>query len=247
MHPHKSVCIQDIMLKALLWKEWRENRMLILWGVSSLIGLTVIIYFFYPGLISIKPLLPNKWTPDAVPGILYMLSMLFLPFFGAIIGANIFGEEFKNKTINFLLIMPISYKRIFWVKTIFGIIVTLLLPIIIIAFLLLFITFGLKPENPGEYEGYLVLSSFFILIPIPFLIASIFMTIIIKTPGLGLFLGLILNYGAFSVLTGISIAATELNNSSITMMIFMLTGYILFCAACLQFAYNLFVNKELAV
>jgi ABC-type transport system involved in multi-copper enzyme maturation permease subunit len=99
------------MLKALLWKEWQEQR----WRVAL-----ACVWLLGPAAIGLK----TRIMPDAeILGMLGMLAALILPVF---IGMGLFASERKNGTLVYLMAQPISRGRILVVKVIAGLLACLI-------------------------------------------------------------------------------------------------------------------------
>jgi hypothetical protein len=99
-------------MKALLWKEWREHRLIFFLSLA-----VVLITRMSLSLRTIDPFINL-----ATHGLLSLLFTLFL-------GTAPFANEFSKDTLSFLLCQPITRARIYWMKFLFGL---LLLSVLII-------------------------------------------------------------------------------------------------------------------
>lgn len=98
------------MLKALLWKEWQEQRWRMGLACLWLIGLNAI------GL-------TTRILPDMVIlGMIWVPSMMILPLFA---GIGLLAEERSEKTLSFLMVQPVARRSIITSKLLMGLLVCL--------------------------------------------------------------------------------------------------------------------------
>jgi ABC-type transport system involved in multi-copper enzyme maturation permease subunit len=100
------------MLKSLLWKEWRENWVILLMAIGVICLLAYLLEI-------------NREFNLGINDVKYVF--LFIPLFIAIITANLFSTEFGHNTMPFLLTQPISRSKLWLTKVGFGIFIVLLL------------------------------------------------------------------------------------------------------------------------
>ena len=98
------------MLRALLWKEWRTQRPLVLAGVgiSALLPLAMMV-----GMAS-GARWSNSQDAAVVAAILTMLCVW--PVFAAAMGATVFGSEIFDGRMQFLMSRPITRSRLWLIK-----------------------------------------------------------------------------------------------------------------------------------
>jgi Tol biopolymer transport system component len=145
-------------MKALLWKEWRENWLIVVLGVAVISLLT---YLF---------LINRAFTP-VVSDVRIVFFMI--PLFMAVIGANLFSTEFGHNTISFLLISPISKSKLWFIKAVFGILMILLL--ILGAGLGVILISHLTP-NPVSFDRIFVFHGEDLTLPTLFLVGCLIYT-----------------------------------------------------------------------
>jgi ABC-type transport system involved in multi-copper enzyme maturation permease subunit len=233
------------MLKSLLWKEWRENRAIFIGAMLSVIGLSLCFYLL-------------KGNIGWITGLQVIFMILFIPIFSAGLAANLFAEETSKKTMDFLLVLPISRQKLWWLKIVFGLTLIFILTNIIN---FLFLSSEFETIFDISYTlGYPILVIFTFLSALPFFFASLFMGLLLKKSGLGMILGLVLPWGfsmILSALFGIIVLIFSndrlLNNFKLlneygfgAMALFWITGYLIFCYTCFRIAYFLFVKKDLS-
>lgn len=100
------------MIKALIWKEWRECRTFVI----VVIMLMLLVRIVWPYLPYIFPDVRSddlKFFKYFIGGAIFPLCLLSIIFFSS------FYYELKNNTVPFLLIKPVSTAKIFWVKYFF--------------------------------------------------------------------------------------------------------------------------------
>ncbi|MFB3895786.1 MAG: ABC transporter permease [bacterium] len=99
------------MFKSLLWKEWRENRTIILGALCSILGLSLIFY-----------LALRKIGDASALVILYIwLGHILIPTIAAGITANMFSREKNKSDLEYLFSLPVSKSKIWWTKIAIGI------------------------------------------------------------------------------------------------------------------------------
>ncbi len=112
-------------MKALIWKEWREQRIFLLFVVGILLCINIgsIIYLNVPS----KTLSSIDKLNDINQNIFLGGGWIILPsLLALILGAVPFVREFSNSTQDFLIQRPISTAKIFWLKFFFGVFILLL-------------------------------------------------------------------------------------------------------------------------
>lgn len=93
------------MLKALLWKEWHEQRWRVALATTWLLGMTAI------GL-------KTRILPDVVILVITWIPMAFiLPVF---LGMGLFASERRNGTLRYLMVHPVSRNQVLTAKVIAG-------------------------------------------------------------------------------------------------------------------------------
>jgi ABC-type transport system involved in multi-copper enzyme maturation permease subunit len=177
------------MFKSLIWKEWRENRLVFIGALIAILGTTLYFDLAYVGTAQDRDIL----------GILQGFFMfVLLPTFAAGIASNLFAQEIDNKTLDFLQTLPISRHRIWWLKIGIGIILTAI--VFLISFILFFIFF--PPEDKRTF--YFIMG----LTPLAFSI-SLLSSICIGKSGTSMFTSV-----ALSILGFILIASINRDNYS---------------------------------
>ena len=102
------------MTRALFWKEWREQRAVILTGVL----VTAVMPFFLLAGASMRPRgLPLKDLSEILPG---FYGILLWPLIAAAAGAGTIAGEIGEGTLGFLLSRPVSRLRVWTVKVLVG-------------------------------------------------------------------------------------------------------------------------------
>jgi ABC-type transport system involved in multi-copper enzyme maturation permease subunit len=233
------------MFKSLLWKEWRENQSIFIGAISSIILLSLFFYLL-------------KGNTEWVTGLQMFFMILLIPIFSAGVASNLFAEEYNKQTIEFLKVLPISRENVWWSKIAFGLVLIFVLINIINFF---FLSSEYKTLFDKEFTfGYPLLVIFTFLSALPFFFASLFMGMLLKKSSLGMFLGLVLPLGFSSILSAIfgfiisMFSSARLLNNFMQIseygvnfiIIFWITGYLLFCYICFRLAYYLFVRRDLA-
>ena len=128
------------MIKALLWKEWRELRLF----VFLALGMVVLSWV----LLEVVPAYRGDKNLSVLVTILFALPLLFSLFLGVLP----FTNEFSRKTQSFLLSTPISTGKIFWTKFLFGLF--LLLTLILFSHAVVYI-FLMPHVGVEDYISYL--------------------------------------------------------------------------------------------
>lgn len=105
-------------MKALIWKEWREQRIFLLMAVGIVLCINIgsIIYLNIPS----ETVSPIAKLGNINEFNLLVGSMILPALFALILGAVPFGKEFSNNTQDFLIQRPITTAKIFWLKFFFG-------------------------------------------------------------------------------------------------------------------------------
>jgi ABC-type transport system involved in multi-copper enzyme maturation permease subunit len=146
-------------MKALLWKEWREHR------IIFFVSLAVIIITRMSLVLRTKDALLNITAHGS-------LSLLFTVF----LGASSFTNEFSKETIGFLLCQPLTKARVYWTKFLFGL---FLLSILVIFTTLAFVALDFKYERETNFEVYAKCFPFVILITY---CATFLTSLLVKNP-----------------------------------------------------------------
>src|SRR5262245_10336324 len=89
------------MIRALLWKEWKENGWKLLFATALLVGISIISFR--------SRMLPDQGTMMLV----LLIGSELLPLFAAM---GIVASEREAKTLGFLTALPIAGSRILRVK-----------------------------------------------------------------------------------------------------------------------------------
>ncbi len=107
-------------MRMLLWKEWREHRLIFFVSLATVI--ITCIYF-------ILILNPGKSVHDVSDTTLIVWAVyLLLPIlFALIFGSAPYTNEFSKGTLPFLLYQPLTRARIYWTKYFFGLFLLILL------------------------------------------------------------------------------------------------------------------------
>ena len=93
------------MLKALLWKEWQEQRGRTALATVWLVGMTAI------GL-------KTRILPDrTILSLIWIGTAVVLPLF---VGMGLFASERSDRTLNFLMVRPVAHREILAAKLILG-------------------------------------------------------------------------------------------------------------------------------
>ncbi|MFQ5743863.1 MAG: ABC transporter permease subunit, partial [Acidobacteriota bacterium] len=98
------------MLKALAWKEWREQRPLMLTGMALCVAMP---FFLAAGMSVVE-------TRQGFRGLAEMLSLtlalVIWPLFAAAAGATTISTEIDDGTLRFLLSRPVSRRAVWAIK-----------------------------------------------------------------------------------------------------------------------------------
>lgn len=115
------------MLKALLWKEWRETRLFI---------------FLMALFVPVFSLLLNNidYERSVKAGAFVVLYILTWIYFAVLVAANQFASEGESGTLNFLMSRPIHWMNIWLFKVIYGIICLILFGLFLFLMSLIFIS-----------------------------------------------------------------------------------------------------------
>jgi ABC-type transport system involved in multi-copper enzyme maturation permease subunit len=100
-----------MMVRALVWKEWREQRALVLTGLLLAVALPP---FLLAGMALMGRRVDLAGLAQVLPAV---YGMLLWPLFAAAAGAGTIAAEVGNGTLGFLLSRPASRARIWTVKT----------------------------------------------------------------------------------------------------------------------------------
>jgi ABC-type transport system involved in multi-copper enzyme maturation permease subunit len=207
------------MFKSLIWKEWRENRLVFIGALIAILGTTLYFDLAYVGTAQDRDIL----------GILQGFFMfVLLPTFAAGIASNLFAQEIDNKTLDFLQTLPISRHRIWWLKIGIGIILTAI--VFLISFILFFIFF--PPEDKRTF--YFIMG----LTPLAFSI-SLLSSICIGKSGTSMFTSV-----ALSILGFILIASINRDKHPQEFIVSVWTFFIIIAISCFLLAYYLFVKRK---
>lgn len=96
------------MIRALVWKEWREQRPLVLAGVAATLVLPLFVL-----MASLGAFRGDSIAQQVLPA---LTIMVLLPMFAAATGATCFADDRSDDTLAFLLSRPASRGRIWTVK-----------------------------------------------------------------------------------------------------------------------------------
>ncbi|MFC1839141.1 ABC transporter permease [Thermodesulfobacteriota bacterium] len=137
------------MLKALLWKEWRETRLFFL-----IMALIIFIFSFL-----VKNLDYVKETKAYLTAVLYILTWVF---FSVLTAASQFAGEEESGTVDFLLSRPVHRIKIWFLKTLYGASSLVLFGLFLLLMSVFFITpflesaaiFDIFFKHAGGYIGY---------------------------------------------------------------------------------------------
>jgi ABC-type transport system involved in multi-copper enzyme maturation permease subunit len=207
------------MLKALLWKEWRENRLVFIGAIIAIIGITLYFDLTYVGTSQDREIL----------GILHgFFLFILLPTFAAGMAANLFAQEIDKQTMSFLYSLPITRHRVWWLKIGIGIILTSI--VFLISFLLFYIFF--PPED--KMALYFIMG----LTPLSFSI-SLLSSICIGKSGTSMFTAV-----ALSIFGFILVASINHNKHPHEIIISFWTFYVFVAISCFLLAYYLFVKQK---
>jgi len=98
------------MLRALVWKEWREQRALLAGGAVLAMGLPVVLFF-------VAALSLPYYSGQGLTDVTALAFVLMLwPVFAAAAGAGTLANEATGRTAGFLLSRPASRARVWLVK-----------------------------------------------------------------------------------------------------------------------------------
>jgi len=111
-----------MMVRALVWKEWREQRAVVLAGLLLAVALPP---FLLAGMSLMGSRVDIIGLAQALP---MVYAGLLWPLLAAAAGAGTVASEVGNGTLGFLLSRPASRARIWWVKT-----ATALMSIVVVA------------------------------------------------------------------------------------------------------------------
>jgi len=102
------------MLKALLWKEWRAQRPLVLAGIGIAAIFPLVMF------VGIATSAGSRGGEDA-PIVAFLTMMCVWPVLAAAFGATAFGSEMADGSMQFLLSRPVSRSRLWLVKLVTGV------------------------------------------------------------------------------------------------------------------------------
>ena len=98
------------MLRALIWKEWREQRSVMLAGI----GIAAVLPFFMMAGLSVDR--QNTTFGDVLEALLIALLAFVWPLFAAAAGAITIATESGEGTLRFLLSRPVSRSKVWAIK-----------------------------------------------------------------------------------------------------------------------------------
>ena len=98
------------MTRALVWKEWREQRPIVIAGLALALALPPLLAVGMTAIGRYKDLASLAGT---VPGI---VAVLMWPLMAAACGATTISNEIGDGTLQFLLSRPASRLRVWWIK-----------------------------------------------------------------------------------------------------------------------------------
>jgi len=102
------------MARALAWKEWREQRPVVLAGLALTVSMPL---FLAAGLLAMQR---DFSIADLADGMPLLLGGLVWPLFAAACGATTISNEIGDGTLGFLLSRPVSRARVWLVKVAVG-------------------------------------------------------------------------------------------------------------------------------
>lgn len=97
------------MIRALIWKEYREHR----WTLIGLVTGLVFLKLGF-GIIAREAIQQGDFSYDRIS---MMIAFLIGPVYTVILGASTLAHEMGKGTITLLLTRPVHRSRIFWIKT----------------------------------------------------------------------------------------------------------------------------------
>jgi ABC-type transport system involved in multi-copper enzyme maturation permease subunit len=98
-------------MKAIIWKEWHENRLILAWASLLTFGVSIIGMWLNAGSSSLPP------TSDAFVGI----AILPCGLSAMLCGAAMISPDIGSGSLQFLSTLPISRARIWLAKCLFGV------------------------------------------------------------------------------------------------------------------------------
>ena len=156
-------------LNILLWKEWRETRINLLFCIVFLL------------LFKILQIYLRKYQTDyeklfSVNIGYALISIIFCCVYGMILGAGMFALEYNQRTLPYLFTHPISRKSILLSKWIIG--VGQLIGLGLIAWFFSLIGY----QTPADYPQWHATEYFraFVLLSVPLFIISSFWSVLLK-------------------------------------------------------------------
>ncbi len=102
------------MLKALLWKEWREQRAITAAGLGLALLTPALLTAWAVGSAGARDL----WVAAELSA--FVSAAIVWPLLAAIVGATTGGDELSRGTLRFLMSRPVSRERIWLTKTLTG-------------------------------------------------------------------------------------------------------------------------------
>ncbi len=102
------------MLRALLWKEWRTQRPLVLAGIGISMVFPLVMF------VGIATSAGWRGREEAVPIVAFLTIMCVWPVLAAAFGATAFGSEMADGSMQFLLSRPVSRSRLWLIKLVAG-------------------------------------------------------------------------------------------------------------------------------
>lgn len=131
------------MLKALLWKEWQEQRWRVTLATVWLLGMTAI--GIKTRVMADKAVVMMIWNP----------ALILLPIF---LGMGLFAAERKERTLSYLIVHPVSRSQILAAKVIAGLL-AYLTPFLI-GGLVACLTVGGREDSAADLaEGFAIMAA----------------------------------------------------------------------------------------
>ena len=100
------------MLRALVWKEWRQQRSIV--GVGAGLGFILPVIVYLVGRTASNRMQPIDFA-ELVP---FLMAVFVWPLFAAIVGATTNADEKTDASLCFLLSRPVTRARVWGVKVI---------------------------------------------------------------------------------------------------------------------------------
>jgi hypothetical protein len=137
------------MMRVLLWKEYREHRAI--WLSLAIVGVG--------GLYTLSRLIPDVWglnysaTRDSLQAVAVMLAWTY----GLVCGAMLLANEAETGALTFLEQLPLRRARLWWSKTLFGLVLFALQLVLLSVFV---VVLGVA-ETPRQLGQIVLAMTFF--------------------------------------------------------------------------------------